>query len=88
MRVGDFCKVNSAQWPVLLYLLFLLRRVTYIFMYYEFYNLQRLIIFRNVSVHTAVFSIFVINTWDHVSCNIFATSRMIRQAGTLVWVNL
>lgn len=43
---------------------------------------------QRIGTHCGIFSIFVINTWDHVSCTIFAISEMIRQAGTLVWVNL
>jgi len=43
---------------------------------------------QRIGTHYGIFNILVINTWDHVSCTIFATGKMIRQTGTLVWVNL
>lgn len=55
--VEDFYKIDSTA-SVSLYLFFGWR-IIYIFMYYQFYNLQRLIIHGNVSVHTAVYLIFL-----------------------------
>lgn len=71
--VGDFCKVDSAHClraPTLRSTIFRMKNNNlYICVYYEFYNLQRLMKnpSQRIGTHCGIFSIFVINTWDHVS---------------------